>query len=441
MPLRDMRSHCSAFFFVFLWCLAAIPCHLAAQGAQPSFVVAEVHAFGSHRYSDAQIAATAGLKPGDPVDNDKLQAIASELAQLGVFSRVNYRFTAKDRGAIINFELEDAQLVPVMFENFPWFTDQELSDEIRRAVPLFDGHAPNGGTLLDEITAALSAKLASRGIKANVAHTLVAEPSGSEMIMQFRQDGPSFKVSSVQFNDFMAQNSEKLHDRVTDLVGKTYSRFAIELFENEQVRPIYLAAGEIRVKFDAPILQLGDASGANAPSTVIVQIPIKPGPVFHVSGVNWTGNTALDNAALSRLAAVKPGDLADGMRLAAGWQQIELEYGHQGYLDAKVTPLPEFQDANGTVAYNMKIEEGAQYRMGELVITGLSVDSERALRNSWRLAPGQVFDKTYLDSMLAKLEKPTVAIFGEIPLHYAQMGHWLRPNPQNHVIDVLIDFQ
>lgn len=426
---------------VSLWCVLLAACHLAAQGAQPSFIVSEVHASGSHRYNDVQIAAAAGLKPGDAVDNDKLQEIASQLAQLGIFSRVNYRFTAKDRRAIINFELQDADVFPVMFENFPWFTDQELSDEIRKAVPLFDGRAPNGGSLLDEITAALSDKLASRGIEANVEHALVAEPSGSEMIMQFRQDGPSFTVTSVQFNDFMAQNSEKLHDRVSDLVGKAFSRFAIELFENEQIRPLYLAAGEIRVKFDAPILQLSEASGGNTPSTVIVQIPIKPGPVFHLSGVTWTGNTALDNAALSRLVALKPGDPADGMRLAAGWQQIELEYGHRGYLDAKVSPTPEFQDANGTVAYSVKIEEGPQYRMGQLVITGLSVDSERALRNSWRLAPGQVFDKTFLDSMLAKLEKPTVAIFGDIPVHYGQMGHWLRPNPQNHVVDVLIDFQ
>src|SRR5438477_584767 len=133
-----------------LWCVLLAACHLAAQGAQPSFVVAEVHASGSHHYSDAQISATAGLKPGDPVDNDKLQAIASELAQLGVFSRVNYRFTAKDRRAIINFELEDAQLVPVMCQNFPCSTDQDLSDEIRRALPLFAGHAPNGGSLLEE---------------------------------------------------------------------------------------------------------------------------------------------------------------------------------------------------------------------------------------------------------------------------------------------------
>jgi outer membrane protein assembly factor BamA len=431
-------------FAVILACLSSLLLlagFAAAQASPPSFVVSEVHASGSHRYSDAQISTTARLKPGDPVDHDKLQEIADRLAQLGVFSRVNFRFTAKDGKATVTFELQDAATVPVMFENFPWFTDQELSEEIRRAVPLFDGSAPSGGSLLDQITEALSAKLASRGIKANVEHALVAQPSSDGEIMQFRQDGPIFTVSSVQFNDWLAQNSEKLHDRVSDLVGKTFSRFAIEVFENEQVRPIYLSAGQLRVKFGAPLLPLSDASGGNASSTVIVQIPIEPGPVSHISGVRWSGNMAIDDAALSRLVTVKAGDLANGMRLAAGWQQVELEYGHRGYLDAKVSPVPQFDDANGTVRYEVKIVEGPQYRMGELVITGLSVDAERALRNNWRLAPGQIFDKTYLDSMLAKLEKPTVAIFGELPVHYGQMGHLLRPNDQNHVIDVLIDFQ
>lgn len=425
---------------ISLTALAACP-PVRAQTAPTSFTVAEIHASGSHRYSDAQIAATAGLKPGDPINNQTLQDITDELAQLGVFSRVNFRFTAKNNRAIVNFDLEDAPLVPVMFENFPWFTDQELSDEIRRAVPLFDGGAPRGGSLIDEITAALSAKLATRGIKADVEHTLLTEPSSDEEIMQFRQDGPNFTVSSVQFNDWAAQHSEKLHDRVSDLVGKAYSRFALELFENEQMRPVYLSAGQIRVKFGVPMFKLSEASGGNAPPTVVVQIPIVPGPVFHISGVTWTGNMAIDEAALSRLLLVKAGELADGMQLASGWQEIELEYGHRGYLDAKITPVPQFDDASGTVRYNVNIIEGPEYRMGELVITGLSVDAERRLRNSWRLAPGQVFDKTFLDSTLSKLEKPTVAIFGDLPVHYAQMGHLLRTDPQSHVIDVLIDFR
>ena len=103
--------------------------------------------------------------------------------------------------------------------------------------------------------------------------------------------------------------------------------------------------------------------------------------------------------------------------------------------------MAQFDDAKATVAYNVKIVEGPQYRMGELVITGLSVDSERIVRNSWRLMPGQVFDNTYLEEMLSKLEKPTVAIFGDKPVHYEKMGHFLRINPANHVTDVLLDFQ
>jgi outer membrane protein insertion porin family len=411
-----------------------------AQTASPSFVVGEVHASGSHRYSDAQIAATAGLKPGDPISNQTLQDISDELAQLGVFSRVSFRFTAKNNRATVNFELEDAPIVPVMFENFPWFTDQELSDEIRRAVPLFDGGAPRGGSLIDEITAALSAKLASRGIKSNIEHTLLSEPSSDEEVMQFRQDDVKFTIASLSFGDSAAQNSEKLRDRMSDLVGKKFSRFAIELFENEQVRPIYLSAGRIRVKLGAPVVHL-NGDGQQGQSTVDVQIPVEPGQVFRLSSAAWSGSMAIDAATLSRLVSVKPGDLADGMKLASGWQQIELEYGHRGYLDAKITPVAKFDDASVTVRYDVTIVEGPQYRMGELVITGLSLDAERRLRNAWRLAPGQVFDKTFLDSTLSKLEKPTVAIFGDLPVHYAQMGHLLRTDPQSHVIDVLIDFR
>jgi hypothetical protein len=438
------RMHRNRFLLlsasVFLAVIAA-SLQIRAQTTSASYVVAEVHASGSQRYSDAQIAATTRLKPDDPVNTGTLQEIADYLTQLGIFSRVNFRFTAKNGRANVNFQVQDAPVVPVIFENFPWFTDQELSDEIRHAVPLFDGAAPRGGSLLEQITAVLSHKLASRGIKANVEHTLVSRPSSDGEIMQFRQDGEDFTVASVSFGDSIAQNSEKLHDRVSDLIGKKFSRFAIELFENEQVRPIYLSAGHIRVKFDPPVVHLNAAAAGQNPATVDLQIPLQPGPVYHIAGVAWAGNVAMDEPTLSRLVAPKTEDLADGMQLAAGWQQIELAYGHRGYLDAKVTPIPQFDDANRTVRYNVMIVEGPQYRMGQLVITGLSIEAERALRNSWKLAPGDVFDKTFVDSTFAKLEKPTVAIFGELPVHYEKMGNWLRPNPQTHVMDVLIDFQ
>ena len=188
-----MHSHRFALPFAYFSCMLLAASVAAAQTPPAApLVVGEVHASGSHRYSDAQIAATSGLKPGDAVSRDQLQEIADGLAQIGGLFTRQLPLYDKDRRTTVTFELQDAPIVPVMFDNFPWFTDQELSDEIRGAVPLFDGGAPrDGGLLLEQITSALSAKLATREIKANVEHTLVAQPGGDDMIMQFRQDGPA----------------------------------------------------------------------------------------------------------------------------------------------------------------------------------------------------------------------------------------------------------
>src|SRR5579871_699649 len=134
----------------------------AAAQAPLSAVIAEIHATGSSHYNDAQIADAAGLKVGDRVSRDDLQAAANRLGQLGVFSRVNYRYTplkgTKDR-VTLEFQLEDGPVVPVTFDNFPWFSDEELSAAIREQIPFFDGSAPRDGAILDTITAVLSNQL------------------------------------------------------------------------------------------------------------------------------------------------------------------------------------------------------------------------------------------------------------------------------------------
>ena len=62
----------------------------------------------------------------------------------------------------------------------------------------------------------------------------------------------------------------------------------------------------------------------------------------------------------------------------------------------------------------MAVDEGSLFHMGKLVITGLSLDAERALRVTWKLAPNDVFDGAWIEDMFVKLEKPTSEIFGRL---------------------------
>ncbi len=138
---------------------------------------------------------------------------------------------------------------------------------------------------------------------------------------------------------------------------------------------------------------------------------------------------------------MKPGDVADGTKIEALWQKIQSEYTRHGYLNVKLNPQPQFDDAARQVSYRVGIVEGPQYRMGEIIVTGLSVDAEKRLRRVWLIAPGQVFDNGYYENIVKDLSKPSPEIFGEMPVHYTQFGHLLRPNPEQHKVDVLMDFK
>ena len=79
--------------------------------------------------------------------------------------------------------------------------------------------------------------------------------------------------------------------------------------------------------------------------------------------------------------------------------------------------------------------------MGEMVVTGLSLDASKHLSYVWKLPHGAVFDGSYYDSMLTKLATPSRELFGDLPVRYSELGHFLRVNPGDHTADVLIHFK
>ena len=58
---------------------------------------------------------------------------------------------------------------------------------------------------------------------------------------------------------------------------------------------------------------------------------------------------------------MKPGDVADGMKIEGGLDRAKEEYGHRGYLDAKLNEEAKFDDTAHTVGYFVTVSEGQQY--------------------------------------------------------------------------------
>jgi outer membrane protein assembly factor BamA len=144
---------------------------------------------------------------------------------------------------------------------------------------------------------------------------------------------------------------------------------------------------------------------------------------------------------LNALLGVKHGDLADGMQMEAAWDRVHEEYAHRGYLEAKIDPAPAYDDRARTVSYSVHIQEGPQFHFGKMVLTGISPAAERKLLAAWPIAAGEIFDKAKFEELLAKLQTRQEQVFGELPVHYENVGHWLQTDAGKSTVDVLLDFK
>ena len=144
---------------------------------------------------------------------------------------------------------------------------------------------------------------------------------------------------------------------------------------------------------------------------------------------------------LNGLLGLKRGDIADGMQIESAWDRAREEYARRGYLEAKLDPTATYDEQAHTVSYSVSIQEGREYHFGKMILTGISPAAERKLHAAWPFAPGDVFDKVKFEELLAKLQTHQEQIFGELPVHYENVGHWLQTDASNSTVDVLLDFK
>jgi outer membrane protein assembly factor BamA len=436
------RRAVSPFSWIFLpifstaFLLAISP--VRAQAPSESSPLLSVQVTGSARFKAEQIAASTGLQAGTNVTRESIQGGADRLAKLGPFASVQYRYSTLGAGIKVEYQVTDAPEIRVSFDNFPWFSDEDLIAGIKSSVPLFDGMAPVQGVMLDEIGAAIQKLLDAKGVHVRVSHALSVSGVGDRQVQLFSAEGDRLNVAGIQFSDALASNDRMIADRVIDLLGKPFSRSAIDIFELEQVRPIYLSHGFLRVKFGPPSSQLTADAKSSLPNKLVVQAPIEPGAAYSWGGVTWKGNYAIRSESLDDFVKLQTGDLADGMKIEAAWQGVRDIYSRRGYLDAKLDAVPAFDDAANRVAYAVSIDEGPQYHMGNLVLSGLSLDGEKRIRSAWTIAPGAVFDKNVYDNFV---DTGIKRAFVGSPFRYEKIGRFLQENATDSKVDVLLDFQ
>jgi outer membrane protein assembly factor BamA len=136
---------------------------------QLSYRIAAIEVKGLSHLRPDEIIAASGLQVGQFARQADFEQAIDKLGKTGLFTHLSYSYRCSPNGCNLEFEAsENEQLVPIVFDNFVWFSDDELLHMLASKLPLFRGWLPAAGSLPEEVASALRAIVEQRKISGNV---------------------------------------------------------------------------------------------------------------------------------------------------------------------------------------------------------------------------------------------------------------------------------
>jgi outer membrane protein insertion porin family len=350
--------------------------------------IAAIQTEGLQTLTTETVIASSGLKIGEGFSVEAVDAAAQRLLDSGLFKRVAYRTRNAGANVTITFQLEEAkgQLSPVVFDNFIWFSDEELAAAIKREVPSFNGSAPDIGNTNELITKALQNLLAERKLPGQVEHNM------TEHGHLYQVTGVPMRICTLHFPGAQSVPEQKLIEATRSSMDLEYSRQSAMTFPKFGLYPIYREVGHLRASFGLPVVKPDKNEDCEG---VDLTIPVNEGAVYSWTKAEWSGNQVLSPKELDDALGMKPGEVANGKKFDKGLSDVRQAYGKRGYIEARVDPTPEFDEGAPKVTFKIAVNEGPQYRMGTVEFKGVSPVDAALLAEKWTLKSGEVYDRTY----------------------------------------------
>jgi len=391
---RVSRRCLPLFSFLYLLLCGVVSFSQSTTKVTLSHKLLSVHVKGLRHYKEDQIVSAAGLRLGQIAGDPDFKQAVAKLGETGLFKDVAYSYQYSTAGCNLELQLsENDKLAPILFDNFVWFSDDELLRLLRARLPLFEDQLPLGGNLSDQVSAALNAILTERKITGQAEYIRSGDMNGPVDSYVYKINLHPVIIRNMDFPGAALTELPLLEAVAKPLSGKEYLRSAMRPQEHLNFLPVYRSRGYLKAGFaDAQAKIASDG----AQTLVDVSFPVTPGLQYKLTGIEWAGNAVFPSAQLHKLLRLKNGEPANEVQLDDDIEAVQTLYGTKGYLAAQVRPDAAMDDSQATVQYTLRVNEADQYRMGELTIDGLAGDAANRMATQWQMKKGDPFDDSYL---------------------------------------------
>ena len=410
----------------------------SSQSAAPHALVGRIHVTGNSRFTSEQIAAASGLTVGSPVDAQILNAAAAKLNRSGAFSEVKYSYSFTSKYWDVELQVAEAtQFLPCTFDNFVWFTHEQIVAAAKKASPLFDGTLPEGGSLKEQVASALTEFLHSENLPDTVTATAAAGAGKQFAGYIFRANDLRIPVLGVEVSGGPL-DARALQPATSVILGHDYSEFSANVLARSSLAEAYENEGYLQPHFSNPSVLMHDTANRDAAQGVIVKFNVASGTRYAWGGATFSGNHVFTSDELTKMLNMSAGEVARRNKTVDGWEEITRRLGHKGYIALTMQATPNYDDAAGVVRFDVSMDEGPQFMMGEFKIDETAPKVVTLVGKAWKIQHGQVYDLVAEQKFLSEDGPKAVELSGTMRNH---MSFQRILHQETRTVDVHLEFQ
>ena len=365
----------------------AWPAVLAAQEEAPRAISA-VEFTGLVQTSRVLVDGLAGVRVGDPLDSQALDAAVARVLGTGRFLSAAYKLDERDDGVGVTFELHERPILSaIRFEGNTKFRDGKLKKDVSLEV----GDPVDWFAVRDGRDA-----IVSRYREAGYGEVVVSferellEDTG-ELVYRI-EEGPQVRVRQIIFEGNTAFKDRTLKRQIETKTAWWILRkgtFDEDRVESDVARlqNYYRDEGFL----DAQVSYRREAG--ESPGDLRLVFTIVEGTPYAIEDIRFRGNAVYPPEELIGLIASRAGETVKRRQVDVDARLIRSRYWELGYIYATVQPIRVFSETPGFVRITMEIEEGEQYRVGRVVVRGNARTKDKVVRRALNLyPPDDLFD-------------------------------------------------
>ena len=411
-------------------------------GMPRTYEIAGISVKGADNYEDNTIIGYSGLKIGERVDipGNELTAASKRLWRQGLFSQVKIVVdkTAGDKAWITL----DLRTQPRISQIHYYGMKKGERDDLQERLQLHKGNQITQN-IVNRAEAIVKKYFADKGFNnAQVRITLREDLSAkNEMIVDIDvTKNAKVKVHKIYIdgNEVMSDNALQRTMKKTNEKNKLLNLFKQKKFVESDYRDdLQRIIDKYNEKGYRDAKILSDSVVPYDDKTVDVYISLEEGKKYYINDITWVGNTIYPTAVLNEVLGIKKGDVYNQKLLNKRTNEDEdgvaNMYMNRGYLFYNLVPIERTVQGD-SIDLEMRMMEGPQARINNVIINGNDRLYEKVIRRELRVKPGELFSK---DDLMRSARE------------IAQTGHFnpenmdIRPEPneENGTVDILFNLE